>query len=723
MSQPKVSSRRNEVSRLLRLAELEATDERAHRECVEELTDPEILGYSNNDAEVVSAAIRKDMLRRIFAETEIEIEDEDGDEGEAPQGAGEEEAEAPKKETKPEEKADDVVEFEEDGEEFPKSKEDVTLGEGLGFPDEEEDELEGEAPAGPECEGPACDAKPEGETGLGGLEGLEGAGEGGLPGEVVPPMMPMGPEGLEGLPAADEGEIPGAAQSVPVEPGGTVSLELPDGSSLEIKLTKEVMAAIKHSEEVEAMNRERMGSAPSGQPSREEFLAVRSAQRNALRQILAAQETDDLKAKEIGTGRALGDDTAHSGDGKGGGKKFQMEDGTHGIANPGNVNKHETMTMTSSEGNSLLTDPQFTPNALYTKQRDLLTVPNALDFKSFEQEQDGLYTKNIEASDTPDPLPTTGMGPDFWGWDKGFEQFKVPTQLSQYTADRFPQVAQAAAERKGFVVEAAMNRYCMGCTDPQGNVEPVTCEDCGDDYALCEACIGQGHCPTCSARSAAMANHGMYAEAGINWDAYCGTAKDRAEVCEDTRGEDPNGDGGFRTKDKIGRMPKADDARDMELDAGEFEKSASVRYEMDELAKQNQQLQIQMARLVKATEVAGEMVANGQIAPDAVNAHVDKWMSDGMTVQALENFRQLAAGIGQREYQTKIAAVEQGMERTASPHRIRPATAGLSFNPNPTREAAYGSGELFEALTEMLKDNLPRPTDFDERTGVRMQYR
>ena len=711
-------SRKNDVARLLRLAELEATDERSRQECMDEMTDPGIIGLNPEDATVVAEAIRSDMIRQITAEDFIvdddaDDDDDDDDAGDKPESEPEDEMveDVPSPKGSDDEVKDEV-EFEDDSDPFAGSDEGTKLGEGFGFPDEEEDVIDEEGEAAPI--GPVG---PEGLEGPGAPEGAEGLLP--IPSSVGDISLPDegGPMSDEGVPS--EGAFGEGGEVIPIDPeGGPIILALPDGSTMELKLTKEVLAAIRHQEEVEAMSRERMVANPSGQVSMDDFRMQRSAQRQALRQILAQEDdkSEDLKAEDIGTGRPLGEDTSHSGDGKGGGKKFQMEDATHGVANPGNTEVHSTMTLSNSEGNSLRTDPGFAPNPIYTMNpADLMMNANAKELKRFSPETEGYATRTIDGSDTPDPIPTTGMGPDFWGWDKGFQAFDVPTQLDT-TRQRFPQVQ--ASEWNKRVITSAMNRECMGCYDPQGVVEPVECEDCGSTYALCQACVGDGHCPTCASRNAENANYNMR-EAGLNWDAYCGTSKDRSEVCEDTRGDDPNGDGGFHTSDKMGGAPKGKNARDMNVDAGQFEKEASRK--MDELARQNQALHIQMARLVKATEVANELVTNGQIAPDEVGSQIDRWMADNMTIPALENFRTLARELGRRDFQTRISqAGNGGMERTASPNRIRPAS--LSFNPNPTREVvAYGGGELAEALSEMMKSNLPSKEDFDERTGVRLR--
>ena len=684
MSKTKVS-RRNDVARFLRMAELEATDERSHQECMSEMTDPNIIGLSPQDALVVSNAIRSDMLRRIMAEDDTEDEENLVPEDETMI----EETESPKGSEEEEEEEEDVVEFEDD-EKPEDGPDDVKFGEDFGFPSDEEEDI----PA--ESEEDILPMQPQIGEEISPTDEFDGEFEDDFGGE-------FGDEfGIEG-------------DVIPIDPNGSVTLALPDGSTMELSLTQEVVAAIKHQKEVEAMSRERMTE--NQQLSMEEFKQRRSAQRQALRQIIAAQqEPEDIAPS---SDKPLGDDTSHSGDGKGGGKTFQMQDGTHGVANVGDTQVHPTMTMSNSEGNSLRNDPGFAANKIYTRlPADLMMNANAKDLARFTSEpSNSIFTRTIDGSDTPDPIPTTGMGTDAMGWDKGFESFNVPTQLDS-TTQRFPIVAQASSrEWERRVVNAAMNRECMGCDDPQGHVEPLQCEDCGSVYALCEACVSDEHCPTCASRNAENARYNSR-EAGLNWPAYCGTPKDRQEVCEDTRGDDPNGDGGFRTQDKMGRAPKGKNARDMNVDAGQFEKEASRK--VDELARQNQALHIQMARLVKATEVANEMVANGQMAPDEVSPQIDKWMADGMTIPALENFRVFSQRMGNRDFQTRLSeAGREEMTRTASPQRIR--AASLPFNPNPTREAAALGGDLTEALSEMMKSSLPSKEDFDERTGVRLR--
>lgn len=688
-------SKRNEVAKFLRIAELEATDERSQKECMDEMTDPNIIGLSQEDAKIITKAIRSDMTRRILADDfsdEDDIDAED-DESEPKDEVVKEDIESPGSDD--EEDVEDEVEFEKDENPFEKSDEDLTTGEDLDFPAEEdvEDEEIIDEEGSPESE--EIIPSPFGEeVEENSFEDESPIGDAASFGEgaIIDSPIAEGFSMEDGL-GEEMGEV------IPLDPNGSVTLQLPDGTNMELKLTKAVMAAIKHQKEVEAMN-------PSGQISMDE-LKQRKAQRQALRQILASQEVEDIAPDDT---KKLGDDTSH------GGKSFQMEDATHGVANIGNTETHATMKMTNSEGNSLLTDPGFVPNNIYTRlPADLMMNANAKDLQQFTNQKDGLFTKTIEGSDTPDPIPTTGMGADFWGWDKGFQAFDVPTQLDT-TTQRFPIVQQATNDWKHKVVTASMNRECMGCHESIGRVEPLECEDCGSLYALCEACVQDEHCPTCASRSAASNANNMR-NAEVNWDAYCGTAKDRQEVCEDNRGDgDPNNDGGFHASDKMGRAPKKSDAREMNVDAGQFEKEASKKIE--NLSRQNQALQIQMARMAKAQEVAYEMVANGQLAPEEVAPQVEKWVADNMSVTAMENFRNLAAKMGRRDFQTRLSETSKnGMERTASPHKIR--AASLPFNPNPSVQ--YGAGELTDALTEMMKSSLPSRDDFDERTGVRLR--
>ena len=253
----------------------------------------------------------------------------------------------------------------------------------------------------------------------------------------------------------------------------------------------------------------------------------------------------------------------------------------------------------------------------------------------------------------------------------------------------------------------------MGGHKVAGTVEPVQCQDCGIVYAMCEGCIDNKYCPTCG-----LPDEGRDATAQINYDLYCGTAKDRAEICDDNRGEDVNGDGGFRTPDKMGGQPKKQDARNMNVDDGEFQaREAALVAENMQIKAQNERLQVEMARLAKAAEVTLQMVDSGQVAASDGVSQIDEFFSSDMDVPALESLRKVAAGLPRQDHHQRLAEVDMGMTRSAATLPIQ--SVGTSFNPNPSMGFS-GQENLASVLTEVLSTHLPKESDFDPETGVKL---
>jgi hypothetical protein len=256
----------------------------------------------------------------------------------------------------------------------------------------------------------------------------------------------------------------------------------------------------------------------------------------------------------------------------------------------------------------------------------------------------------------------------------------------------------------------------MGGHRVSGTVEPVQCRECGIVYAMCEGCLEHNYCPTCGLPD------GREAQAQINYDLYCGTAKDRSEICDDIRGDgDVNGDGGFRSTDKMGGQPKKQDARNMKVDEGEFEaREAAIKAENMQIKAQNERLQVEMARLAKAAEVTLQMVDNGQVSAAEGITKIDEFFSSDMDVPALESLRKIASGLPKQQHQQRLAEVQTGMTREAGVLPIQ--SVGMSYNPNPSM-GSMGSENLASVLTEVLSSHLPKDSDFDPETGTKLNRR
>jgi len=700
---PVNASRNRDVRRLLRKAEFDATDQRDKEEFVRDFTDPSILGLKASDAAVAADVLRTAMINRMAAE--------DVDDDEAP---GPERSEAPT------DKTDNVELVEDDDDTHPSPDDDAEKPEGLTKikPDDDADDV----PVDGLQDQPFGDDMGVGAPDLGELFQLDRE-QVGFPdeedGEVeeegdsdLPPWM-SGGEG-EGL---EEGE----GTSVSLEkPGDEVTVTLPGGGSLELeyKPGKEgpVAPGAATTEEVLSMAQTQRVAAATQPAAQTDVLTQRAQARRAM--IAQAQQQTMPEHFDPDTEKKLGDDTSH------GGQTFVMEDGKTAVAVPNAPESRDTSTMQNSEGNSLLSwDSSFAGNEIAMMDQGNQMNVGAKDKFTFQDPRSGVFTQTFNP--TPIDIPTMGGTDDLWG-SKNFGEFDLVTQQPQNTGERITTRRASAGnetmsvfatpEWEYRVARACSEKRCMGgCSNP-GSVEPVQCKECGVVYAMCDDCITGGKCPTCT-------TDGRDVEAQINWDSYCQDAGQRSEVCEDRRGDDVNGDGGFRTQGTQSGTPKAQDARDMKLDAGDYEeKLAAFHAENRQLRAQNERLQVEMARLAKAAEVTLQMVDNGQVLASSGIGQIDEFVSSDMDVPALESLRKIAASLPKQQHETRVASVADAMNmtRTAGVQPIQ--NAGVFVNPNPT--TAYVPQErLASILSEVLSSGMPKEEDFDPETGRQLRRR
>lgn len=702
---PVNASRNRDVRRMLRQAEFDATDQRDKEEFVRDFTDPSILGLKAADAEAAADVLRSAMIKRIAAE------DSDDD---AP---GTDDSAGTAAET-------DDVELVDDLDDDTSPADDA----------EEETEPEGEPEVEVEPDGDAdesADGLPEGgiapieigAPGLGDLFQLDRE-EVGFPDEGVededsdlPPWMQGGEEEEE----APEGE----GQSVSLEgPGDEVTVSLPGGGSLELEYqagTEGPDATVAATtEEVTQMGQDTQSVAAAtkqaAQDAGQDVLRQRAEARRAM--IAQAQQQQVMpESQEPSTEKKLGDDTSH------GGEKFVMEDGQSAVATPAGPEDRKTSTMQNSEGNSLLSwDSSFSGNEIPMLDQGNQMNTGAKQNFTFQDPRPGsVFTQKFNP--TPINIPSMGGTDDLWG-AKNLGEFDLVTQKPENTGERIhtrrassedqPMSVFATPEWEYRVARACSEKQCMNGCDSPGSVEPVMCKECGVVYAMCDSCIEDGKCPVCSA-------DGRTAEAQINWDSYCKDEGQRSEVCEDQRGDDINGDGGFRTQRTQSGTPKAQDARNMKVDDGEYEeKLAAIGAENHTLRAQNERLQVEMARLAKAAEVTLQMIDNGQFPAAEGISKIDEFVSSDMDVTALESLRKIAASLPRQEHDVRVASVAQNMTRQASTMPIQ--NAGAFVNPNPI-VASVPQERLSDVLSEVLSSGLPKEEDFDPDTGRQIRRR
>ncbi len=453
---------------------------------------------------------------------------------------------------------------------------------------------------------------------------------------------------------------------VSLEPGQEeVVIELPGGQQLSLKLIDNLASPSKE---------ENIMAAPTS-------VQDRKAQRRELIASIIREAAEQMEAEQIkpgsqpGAHKNLGNDTSSQG------KPYIMEDATRGVANPGL--KSEKMTLENSEGNSLLTNPNFADNAVPTVNPELLANnPDAFFVNQFSDAQSGLFTRKIE--ETEDKIPTMGNKDIIWGPKNMQMGFEVPTQLD-------------STQQRRTNVLAGKNEECTMCFNEDNSpLSKVRCNECGSEYILCKECIDdiekdKEQCPFC------VSDNAEDIEDNIDLDLYSKSKSDEKEICEDNRGDgDLNNDGGFRvkrTKNNVG----SDKNEDLEVNAS---------LKIKQLEKENQELQLTLAKFAKAVETATLMAYGESIDVTEIPAKVSQFMADKSTNAAgLEHVRQTVASLVKKHHQTRISEFEKGMKKGASAPRINPV--GFGYNPNPLQDNR--SSEAISDIREALKNVFTYP--------------
>jgi hypothetical protein len=641
-------ARMTDSLKALRREALKATDEKTWDTLMADMTNPAIGGLSPEDAKNVGKAIRQAYIREALEE---EPEDDE---------APEEEAEPVEDESESEDLAESDADDEMLSGDAPNVEDEVE------FSADAEDGAAEDSPfaaGGGLDEGSAVDDEFDGDEEFGG--GLEEGDEFGLD------------DGLGG-----EEEVLSAEEPM--------TLSLPGGLKLRIEVEDSEDGLLGSDQEEEF-------TMPKPESVIEGTVAARHAKRMAALQRQAQQQMpEDIHP----VNRGHGDDTSH------GGKPFKMEDATLGVANPGE--KKPTMTLENSEGNVLRSDPGWNKPVVPTKNPKNLQNQGNKETFTFDNEKSGWSTRTVDGTDTP--LPTEGMNAtDDLGWDKGFEEFDPPTQLPQYAAETRTTIL-SSPRLQGIIREAGMMRECAGCNNPAGyEIEPVQCPTCMSKYALCEECITDiekedtpDECPICTA-IAEEAGMGQRTATGPNWSAWAGTPEDEREAVKDDRGDDVNGDGGFRTTKMKGGMPKDKNAEDMDIDAGGFEKK-SMR--LAELERENGLLKREIGRVKMAAATAATMAEIGDIEVSEIIPQMGYFIDSELPTTALKTLRETFAQQAQRRSRRVLAHTEQRMSKQASRDR------GMLMSPYPTT----GSSRSMEMadLRDALQGIFTHPRFEDE---------
>lgn len=638
----------------LRREALKATDERAWSSLMADMTDPAIGGLSVEDAKNVGKALRQAYVKEAL----------DGEESD---------------EASEEEEVDIDVEDDDDESEEEFGEGDVTEE----MPSDEDNQVEDEV----EFSADAEDGDIADDTSFAEVGGLD-----------------MGPEAVDTSEFEDEGEF-GPEMGMGMEMGGGEEEVL----SAQEPMTLILPGGVKLRLEVEDSEEGLLGSdqeepiTMKPESIIEGTVASRHAKRMAMLQRVAEDGQEfptDIKA----TNRGHGDDTSH------GGKPFKTEDARKtGVDNPGE--SKPTMTLDNSEGNILRSDPGWSKPVVPTKNPSNLQNQGAKETFTFENEKGGWSTRTVDSTDSPLPAQGLSNADNTWAgepWDKGFDEFDPPTQLGQYTSETKTTIL-SSPKLQSLIREASMMRECSGCNNPgMMEIEGVECPTCQTRYALCEDCINDiedenkpDECPICTA-IAQEAGLGQRTATGPNWPAWAGTPQDEKEAVKDDRGDDVNGDGGFRTTKMKGGMPKDKNAEDMDIDADKFEKK-SMR--SSELEREVSMLKREVGRIKMAAATAATMAEIGDIEVSEIIPQMGYFIESELPTTALKTLRETYAMQAQRRSRRVLSQVEQRMTKTSGDR-------GVLVSPYPT--AMNQNGMAMADLKDALDGIFTRPRFEDE---------
>jgi hypothetical protein len=403
---------------------------------------------------------------------------------------------------------------------------------------------------------------------------------------------------------------------------------------------------------------------------KEKILAAREAERQKIiasvnkaerRKILSEVINDNV----VGKDRGLGQDTAHSGDGRGkpSTNPFKMEDSKKlGVGGPGEEGK--VTTLQNSAGNSLEDDPNFLYFDVPTSMLGtVLQQENAKGRKRLEGEYGDLVSKSVEFADAP--VPTEGGA--------GFSEFEVPTQL-ETTKQR--KVTVAAKEeaitledvKKDGNLRAAFeflknkkyaskvystnndektlrqkvaNKDCDAYENNEEDVRIVECEDCGGRFVLSQSAIHNEYCPGCEATIEKAVQ--LVKESEVNKEMWREDYGD--ELCEakgNSVTRDTNGDGGFRT-------------------SGQMEKEA----ENEALKKVLAEVKVNEARQKEAFRTAARMIEAGLIDASELEEQANLMLTEGMTAEAMRLYGDQAVKLAQRNKKSVTANTEKRLSKQA----------------------------------------------------------
>jgi len=456
----------------------------------------------------------------------------------------------------------------------------------------------------------------------------------------------------------------------------------------------------------------------------------------------ASEEAKGLNNNVKPKDRNLGDDTSRSGDGRGSAsvKPFKTQEATDGpVADHGKDGS--TMTLQRDGGNTLKSDPGFETLKVPTKINNLMQ-DNLNEAMTFSGDYGDLIKQTIE-SDNLD-IPTEG-GADFG-------TFELPTQMPETTKQRktivaevlasldneerqilaalltqeaaaqkpeeqpmtdveaaISQVAQSLIEKgvarelfaqnenPEVVMQKKASRECDAYTnEAREPVEAVRCEDCGAKLVLCASAQQDEYCPGCAA---------IVKEAQRIVEAELRTEDWGDEFCADERGEDPNGDGGFRTQDKKGRKPVDKNERDVELRNATFEKESAT--EADYWKRAFAEERTKAARYAQAVKTAAKMYTSGMIEgsnPDqAIDTQARELMEQGLDVHAMRYLEDQFITIAAQRNQERAR-----MARAGSTQESPGLMTSIAMRQPTESKSVDIVSELSNVFTR------PRPEEWDE---------
>jgi hypothetical protein len=301
-----------------------------------------------------------------------------------------------------------------------------------------------------------------------------------------------------------------------------------------------------------------------------------------------------------------------------------------------------------------------------------------------------ILDEDLENDELDEPILDEDLENDELLDDEGLESFSG-TRKRLIASKVGPKLYKENYNEKQ-VAKKIASRTCDAYEGNTDLVELVDCNTCGARLVLSQKAQADGYCPSCAAiDEKAKELVAQQKKAELNKADY------GDEFAEDKRGEDINGDGGFRTKQNVN------------VTENEESEGFATTAEIDYLRKALAEEKVRSARLAASTKAAVRMAERSIINETDIENKIDEFMGSGMTVPAIQNFERTMLQIASKK-QVSSSTVKTTKQAGVSGLTSIPV---MAEDRNPV--------DLTHTLRNLFVGGMPSDKDFDEKTGRRIR--